>query len=59
MIFRQNNTNATYTEFSYFRHFEKKLRIAESKLEISCNIIDDSDISMNCLLTKFTIFKVK
>jgi hypothetical protein len=28
-------------QFSYFRHFEKKLHIAESKLEISCNIIDD------------------
>jgi hypothetical protein len=38
---RKADTNATFTEFSYFRHFEKKLHIAESKLEISCNIIDD------------------
>ena len=27
--------------FPYFHPFEKKLHIAESKLEISCNIIDD------------------
>lgn len=38
---RKADTNATFTEFSDFRHFEKKLHIAESKLEISCNIIDD------------------
>ena len=36
---RKTDTNATFTEFSDFRHFEKKLHIAESKLEISCNII--------------------
>jgi hypothetical protein len=38
---RKADTNATFTEFSDFRHFKKKLHIAESKLEISCNIIDD------------------
>jgi hypothetical protein len=30
-----------FSTLSDFRHFEKKLHIAESKLEISCNIIDN------------------
>jgi hypothetical protein len=38
---RKADTNATFTEFFDFRHFEKKLHIAESKLEMSCNINDD------------------
>ena len=29
------------TFFFDFLHFEKKLHVAESKLEMSCNIIDD------------------
>jgi hypothetical protein len=38
---RKADTNETFIEFFDFRHFEKKLHVAESKLVISCNIIDD------------------
>jgi hypothetical protein len=57
---RKADTNATFTEFSDFRHFEKKLHIAESKLEISCNIIftlrfSDSTVSSFCV-SSFSFF---
>jgi peptidoglycan hydrolase CwlO-like protein len=38
---RKAHTNATCIDFFDFLHFETKLHVAESKLEMLCNIIDD------------------
>ena len=56
---RKADTNATFTEFSDFRHFERSCISPNLNLKFHAILLTISDISMNCLLTKFTIFKVK